>query len=455
MGPKIQLASRTKKVPSFFDMPRRRPPERSLFPSSTLFSLLILIALLGILGCSFVPERLTPSRANGPSIIREDTPFADYITRSKQRIQAARIDPASADRDPAARNATVRANTPFEYRPSSNECKDRHGPFEYRHGILLIHGLTASPYMMQDLGRFFRARCFLVRSILLPGHGTRPGDLLDIHYQDWVKAVDYGARSFEGQVEGLFLAGYSIGGALAFHHALSRRHTKNGAATHRTAGYPSLKGLFLFSPALKPKSGLAFLAGTVSLFKDWRSTTSDRDYAAYESFPYNAAAQSHRLIREINHLTRTRRTFPVPVFVALSEDDETVDSRHTIDVFRRYMNVDQNHMQLYTTEPQTYASDLRIEALQSRIDDEKILSFSHTSITVPRDHPHYGITGDYRRCLHYPEQSAEWLACTGDPDIHQGETSKTILERHTIRQLTYNAYFSQMLSAMERFLERI
>ena len=413
----------------------------------TIFSILTVISLLCIVGCSSVPERLLTTQDNSVSAIPEDGSFEDYIRRSKQLIQAGRV-----DLEPAAKEVIVRANTPFEYRPHPEKCKSQQGPFKYKHGVLLIHGLTASPYMMQDLGRFFRDRCFLVRSILLPGHGTRPGDLLDIDYKDWVKAVDYGVGSFKGHVENLFLAGFSIGGALTFHHVISAQHIQNGKGSHSLL---AVKGLFLFSPALKPKNGLAFLAGMVSLFKDWLSITSDRDYGAYESFPYNAAAQSYKLSDEINQQLRILRTVPVPVFVALSVDDETVDSDHTIDVFRRYLNVVPSHMQLYTREPQAYASDLRIEALQSQLDGEKILSFSHTSITVPRNHPHYGIKGDYRRCLHYPEQSTEWLACTSDPNIPQGETSTAILERNTIRQLTYNAYFTDMLNAMDRFLEQI
>ena len=422
--------------------------------------LLANVILIANWGCSSLPERLKTSQLNSEFIIQtkahDSMPFSTYIERSKDIIRKARVDLNSAQND-----QIINANAPFEYRPDSKKCTQRAGPNKYENGILLIHGLTASPYIMQDLGEFFRAHCFLVRAVLLPGHGTRPGDLLDIQYQDWVKAIEYGAQSFNGQVKNLYLSGYSIGGALAVHHALAKSHTANGA-DNRTPNDNQeqgkgveLKGLILFSPALKPKSNLAFLAGTVSLFSDWMSTANDRDYAAYESFPYNAAAQSYEIIEENKNRFSIQKNFPVPVFIALSEDDETVDSKHTINLFRQYLNNGPNQMQLYTTHPQSYSSDLRIEALQSQIGDENIISFSHTSLTVPGSHSHYGMNGDYQRCLHYPEQSKKWLACTSKPDITQAETSESMLKEHTIRQLTYNAHFSRMLNAMDHFLEQL
>ncbi len=155
---------------------------QSLVPSSILLSLLSLVSWLTLSACSPIPERLTSSLSNASAIIKKNAPFIDYISHSRHLIQAARV-----DLDSTTKETIIQANSPFEYRPSSEQCKNPSGRFQYKRGILLIHGLTASPYMMEDLARFFHARCFLVRAILLPGHGTRPGDLLDIHYQDWIK----------------------------------------------------------------------------------------------------------------------------------------------------------------------------------------------------------------------------------------------------------------------------
>ena len=267
-----------------------------------------MLALIGIQGCTTYPERLTASGLNDRFIF--DTKdgngksFDEYILRSKELIQKTRLDLKSKRKE-----AIIKANTPFEFRPDSNKCSGKNEPVEFENGILLIHGLTASPYIMQGLGEFFRDRCFLVRSVLLPGHGTRPGDLLDVDYKEWIKAIDFATRSFNGKAKNLFLGGFSIGGALAFHHALSLyklNHTTPDQQNLKHASNP-IKGLFLFSPALKLKNDLAFLAGFVDLFSDWMSAVDDRDYAAYESFPYNAATQSYDLISEIDEQLNVAR----------------------------------------------------------------------------------------------------------------------------------------------------
>ena len=74
-----------------------------------------------------------------------------------------------------------------------------------------------SPFMMRDIGEYFKEKSFLVRSILLPGHGTVPGDLTNISYEKWIEAVQYGINSFEKETENLYIAGFSTGGALALH----------------------------------------------------------------------------------------------------------------------------------------------------------------------------------------------------------------------------------------------
>ena len=60
--------------------------------------------------------------------------------------------------------------------------QQRGGGRKYKRGILLILGLYDSPYVMKDLERLFNENCFYTRSILLPGQGTRPGDMLYISY---------------------------------------------------------------------------------------------------------------------------------------------------------------------------------------------------------------------------------------------------------------------------------
>jgi pimeloyl-ACP methyl ester carboxylesterase len=181
------------------------------FPFS-IISFFSLFSILAVTGCTPLPERFQKSGVYTKKMTQSNIPFENYIAYSKEKIERHRVDLTEDDK---LNDTIIRANSPFQLTPNPSLCKHQNGSVKYKKGILLIHGLTGSPYTMQDLGKFFRNRCFLVRSILLPGHGTRPGDLLDIKYQDWVKSVDYGVHSFAGLVDEMFLAGYSLGGTLA------------------------------------------------------------------------------------------------------------------------------------------------------------------------------------------------------------------------------------------------
>ena len=155
--------------------------------------------------------------------------FDDYIAQSRRQIADARLDLSATNRE-----RIIDGNAPFSLSPAP-DC----AATLPRRGILLSHGLTDSPYSMRALGRFFQQHCFHVRAILLPGHGTRPGDLLEVTWQEWEKAVAFGVESLAREVDQIYLAGFSTGGALSLHRALNDRR---------------IKGLFLFSPAVEISS---------------------------------------------------------------------------------------------------------------------------------------------------------------------------------------------------------
>ena len=108
----------------------------------------------------------------------------------------------------------VNARLPFELIPDDADCEGgalRDG--KPTRAVLLIHGLMDSAFVMRDLGERFKKECFLVRAILLPGHGTVPGDLLSVSMQDWIEATHAGVQSFADlDLDALYLVGFSLGG---------------------------------------------------------------------------------------------------------------------------------------------------------------------------------------------------------------------------------------------------
>jgi esterase/lipase len=225
----------------------------------------------------------TPTGLNSSFELEQSQPFAEYIEHYRKIVEQTRDDLHGRNGQ-----TIIDANTPFELVPDEQHFgKDGNGLFT--RGIVLIHGLSDSPYHMRYLAEHFRKRGFLSRAILLPGHGTKPGDLTEVTVEEWLKATEYAIKSMQAEVDQLFIGGYSLGGALAVHYALQNQK--------------DLSGLFLFNPSLKVGTRLAWLAGPLTPFKTWLVVHQDQDFARYDSFTTNSGKQIDRLVNKIDKLT--------------------------------------------------------------------------------------------------------------------------------------------------------
>ncbi|MEV5436416.1 alpha/beta fold hydrolase [Streptomyces sp. NPDC052682] len=88
--------------------------------------------------------------------------------------------------------------------------------------VLLCHGFTGSPQSLRPWAEHLAARGLTVSLPLLPGHGTRWQDLRITGWQDWYAEVDREMRALRRRCATVFVAGLSMGGALALR--LAARH---------------------------------------------------------------------------------------------------------------------------------------------------------------------------------------------------------------------------------------
>lgn len=172
-----------------------------------------------------------------------------------------------------------------------------------RGGVLLIHGLSDSPYSMRRLGEVFHAMDFWVVGIRLPGHGTAPSGLLNVTWQDFAAVTDFSANHVKqriGEEKPFYIAGYSTGAALAVENSLRILAGSND---------PMPDGLVLLAPAIgvSPIAALAVwqekLSAVPGLEKAaWESIEPEYDPFRYRSFAVNAGDQIYNLTSEINRL---------------------------------------------------------------------------------------------------------------------------------------------------------
>jgi esterase/lipase len=365
--------------------------------------------------------------------------FAEYVASNRSMLSRVHAGVANLEK-------IVDGNAPFELQPATGYPAGKRKP--YRRGALLTHGLSDSPYSMRHLAAFFQQNGFRVMAVLLPGHGTQPGDLLEVTWKEWAKTVAYGSYKLAEEVDELYLAGYSTGAALSVYQSL--RDDK-------------VRGLFLFSPALRitRKAALANfhkLYSWLTPSAKWVDIKPDLDIYKYESFTKNAAAQTYALTKALDAQLR-QHELDIPVFIAASADDMTVKTSEFVEFIRRARN-QSNKLVLYTTKPDNYPDDFpadKLELVNSVFPGQRILSSSHIAIVIPPEDTHYGAAGEYSNCVHYyPGDMEKYSACIKYPEQdYQGEINERNLAAGILRRLTYNPNFAALKVSMQRFIDHL
>ena len=123
---------------------------------------------------------------------------------------------------------------------------------EPRGAVLLMHGLSDSPYSMRGIGEVFQGRGYYVVALRLPGHGTVPSGLREVRWEDWYAAVAAAANyaaARGGSGKPFYIGGHSTGAALASLYAVRSLDDPD---------LPKPQGLYLVSAAIgiSPFAGL-------------------------------------------------------------------------------------------------------------------------------------------------------------------------------------------------------
>ncbi|MBW4663232.1 MAG: alpha/beta hydrolase [Chroococcus sp. CMT-3BRIN-NPC107] len=108
-----------------------------------------------------------------------------------------------------------------------------------KNAIVLVHGLTDSPYFMKAIAKRFHAMGFNVLLPLLPGHGLKiPDTQIDtVTFTEWLEEVNFAVNCAKSLGEQVSIGGLSAGGNLATYKTITDKQSINGA-------------LFLFAAAL-------------------------------------------------------------------------------------------------------------------------------------------------------------------------------------------------------------
>ncbi|WP_427132640.1 alpha/beta hydrolase [Pseudarthrobacter sp. S9] len=172
-----------------------------------------------------------------------------------------------------------------------------------RTGVVVSHGFTGSPHGVRDWARSLADAGYAVRMPLLPGHGTSWQELGAARWQDWHAALDAAYLELAEECEYVFVAGLSMGGALALRIAATR----------------PVSGTVVVNPGLVIDDRRAPLAGILKyVLKSTPAIANDilkpgMDEGAYPRTPVAAAHEVNKMFKDTVRLL-PRITAPVRVY---------------------------------------------------------------------------------------------------------------------------------------------
>jgi alpha-beta hydrolase superfamily lysophospholipase len=206
---------------------------------------------------------------------------------------------------------------------------------EPRGYVVLLHGLTDSPYSVRQLALFYRSQGFVALAPRLPGHGTVPAGLAAARWEQWLAAGHVALRDVQRRNHNalpVHLVGYSNGAALALMATLD---LADGRAL------PAVDRLVLISPMIGVgKLGrFAGIFGWPSILPSfagaaWIDVLPEYNPFKYNSFPVNGARQSSQLTRVLaSRLASFDREQLPPILAFQSLADDTVSTQAVVDLF--------------------------------------------------------------------------------------------------------------------------
>lgn len=218
--------------------------------------------------------------------------------------------------------------------------------------IVLVHGLTDSPYFMRAIGRRFHEQMgFNVLIPLLQGHGLKePNGMPGVSLEEWKRNVKFAIETAKELGERVSIGGLSTGGAMSVYMALENPAI-NGAvflfsASLDLAGIEgNIKEILLRTPIanildffedkdLISKIKSFFRAKKRQERKDTALEKSSNPYR-YSKMDLGGAKQLSRLIKEIDKLTGgigKKTPLHQPLFVAHSEYDRTANIQGVVEL---------------------------------------------------------------------------------------------------------------------------
>ncbi len=256
-------------------------------------------------------------------------------------------------------------------------------------GVLLLHGMSDSPYSLRALGEELHRRNYWVLGLRLPGHGTAPSGLLSVRWEDMAAAMQLAAEHLAQKVgsQPIHIVGYSTGAPLALNYTLDALDGRTGPVPASLVLVSPAIGINAAAAAAGWKRRMSVVPGLSGLA--WLNIEPEFDPYKYNSFTTNAGEQVHRLTRSVArrvaNLARSQQAGKLPpILVFKSNADATVTNEAVVTRLLGLLGPNRHELVLFDINRDAAKSMLLVadpRALTDRVVGDGKLPFAVTLVT--------------------------------------------------------------------------
>lgn len=409
---------------------------RSLAASTTLL-LILLQSACGFNKSGIVNESLLlPSGWKQPGEVIKGSSYSDYVSKVRQEVINSRIPFEAANTE-----TEIGLVSPQEFLPTT-QCQQTRGI------AILVHGLSDSAFSMHDLARTLSENCYIARTALLPGHGTKPGDLLNTRLPDWIDTVHYLLQQASEEHHHVIAVGFSLGAVLTMAEAIKPDSPVDAIVTVSPAFYLTT-------------SPYAELTRWIAPFKRWLDKEAPDDTYRYEAIPTVAVVETVKAIRRFHRLLDDANPINLPWLLVQSVDDLVVRTRDNEQLF-----IDQaKHPEslsitfvgkmadLANSNSANATKDGRLLKVAGYNEQHRVSGLTHVAIHQAPDNSHYGENGDYRNCgVGGPRKRSAVQQCQQAEDLWSGPWNGKAPDNGAYAISTYNPNYDLLARYLSKFL---
>jgi len=398
---------------------------------------IFLIAMLS--GCTYTrtneaeasPAFLKAQGWQNPSRFLVHRNFEDYSESIRSELQLHRIPFAEATAE-----LEIEMASPVEQLPTAH-CGGRTA------GIaILVHGLSDTAYTMRDVAGVLADSCYVSRSILLPGHGTRAGDISTTRFKHWSDTLDYLVRQAANETDNILLVGFSLGAVLTLEQAISNSD--------------DIDGVIALSPAFNLSSyRVAKWSRWLRPFVPWIDRGISDDSMRYEAMPTRGVVETVNAIKSLNRKLEKTDSIDVPWLLAQSLDDAVIVPEKNQQLWEQYaVHPASRLVRFYSGE--VPPEQARVINISGRDEQQKVLGLSHVAIHNGPSNEHYGRNGRYRNCgVTAPRDRTRVAACEQADSVWYGLWSSETEIEDPMAISTFNPAFDVFAVELRTFASKV